>query len=61
MSQCSRAVWCVGEDPLASVCPPEAVFRPARTEPVPVPSPVTLGTKVLMGERPAFKPFKVNP
>ena len=39
----------------------QAIFRPARMEPVPVPAPVTLGTKVLTGERPAFIPFKVNP
>ena len=38
-----------------------AVFRPARTELVPVRAPVPLGTKVLTGERPAFKPLKVNP
>ena len=37
-----------------------AVFRPARMEPVPVPAPVPLGTKVLTGERAAFRPFKVN-
>ena len=38
-----------------------AVIRPARTEPVPVPAPVTMGMNVLTGERPAFIPFKVNP